>query len=153
MEKKGFKDRLNADLREAMRGGDTVKRDTIRLTLADIKNAEIAKNQPLDEADILTVFAREVRQHQESIDAFKAGARPDLVAREEAELAVIKSYLPEQATREEIVAVAKRIIGEVGAKSPAERGKVIPKVIAELKGKASGQEISAVVAELLSASK
>jgi len=121
--------------------------------LADIKNAEIAKNQPLDEAGILTVFAREVRQRQESIEAFRAGNRADLVARETAELAVIKSYLPEPATREEIIAAVRRIIGEVGAKGPADRGKVIPKVIAELKGKASGQEISAVVAELLGAAK
>ncbi len=133
-----------------MRSGDTVKRDTIRYLLADIKNTEIARNAEIDEAGILGVMAKEVRQRQESIDAFKAGNRPDLVAKEEAELAVVKSYLPQPATHEEIVAAARRIIGEVGAKSMAERGKVIPKVIAELKGKASGQEINAVVTELLS---
>jgi len=153
MEKTGLKAKLNEDMRQAMRSGDTVKRDTIRYLLADVKNAEIAKNQPLDDAGILGVMAREVRQRQESIDAFKAGNRPDLVAKEEAELAVVKSYLPEAASHEEIVAVARRIIGEVGAKSLAERGKVMPKVIAELKGKAGGAEINAVVTELLSVNK
>jgi uncharacterized protein YqeY len=153
MEKTGLKAKLNEDMYEAMRAGNTVKRDTIRYLLADIKNAEIAKNQPLDDAGILGVMAKEVRQHQESIDAFKAGNRPDLVSKEEAELAVVKSYLPQPATHEEIVAVARRIISEVGAKSLAERGKVMPKVIAELKGKASGQEINAVVTELLSSNK
>ncbi len=151
MENADLKTRLNNDLRQAMRAGDTVKRDTIRFLLSDIKNTEIARNQPVDDAGVIGVISKEIRQRTESIDAFKAGNRPDLVAKEEAELAVVKSYLPQQASHEEIVTVARRIIGEVGAKSPAERGKVIPKVIAELRGKASGQEISSVVAELLSA--
>jgi len=153
MEKAGLKAKLNDDLREAMRSGNTVKRDTIRFLLADIQNTEIARQQTLDDAGILGVMAKEVRQRQESIDAFKAGHRPDLVAKEEAELAVIKSYLPQPATHEEIVQTAERIIGEVGAKGPGDKGKVIPKVIAELRGKASGQEINAVVTELLSSMK
>jgi hypothetical protein len=121
--------------------------------LADIKNTEIARQQTLDDAGILGVMAKEVRQRQESIDAFKAGHRPDLVAKEEAELAVIRSYLPQPATHEEIVQAAERIIGEVGAKGPGDKGKVMPKVIAELRGKASGQEVNAVVTELLSSKK
>jgi hypothetical protein len=153
MEKTGLKAKLNDDLRGAMRSGNTVKRDTIRFLLADIQNTEIARQQTLDDAGILGVMAKEVRQRQESIDAFKAGHRPDLVAKEEAELAVIKSYLPQPATHEEIVQTAERIIGEVGAKGPGDKGKVMPKVIAELRGKASGQEINAVVTELLSSMK
>jgi uncharacterized protein YqeY len=134
-----------------MRQGDTVKRDTLRFLLADIRNTEIARNGPLDDDGVLGVMAREVRQRQESIDAFKAGNRPDLVTKEEAELAVVKSYLPAPASTEEIIAVA--VIAEVGAKNLAERGKVIPRVIAALKGKAGGAQISAVVTELLSAGK
>jgi len=153
MEKAGLKAKLNDDLRGAMRAGNTVKRDTIRFLLADIKNTEIARQQTLDDAGILGVMAKEVRQRQESIDAFKAGHRPDLVAKEEAELAVIRSYLPQPATHEEIVQAAERIIGEVGAKGPGDKGKVMPKVIAELRGKASGQEVNAVVTELLSSKK
>ena len=146
----GLKAKLNDDLRQAMRSGEKVKRDTIRFLLADVKNTEIARREPLDDAGVIGVIAKEVRQREESIEAFKAGNRPDLVAKEEAELAVVKSYMPQQASREEIVTVAKRIIGEVGAKGPGDRGRVIPKVIAKLKGKASGQEINKVVMELLS---
>jgi uncharacterized protein YqeY len=144
---------LNEDTHAAMRQGDTVKRDTLRFLLADIRNTEIARNGPLDDDGVLGVMAREVRQRQESIDAFKAGNRPDLVTKEEAELAVVKSYLPAPASTEEIIAVARRVIAEVGAKNLAERGKVIPRVIAALKGKAGGAQISAVVTELLSAGK
>jgi uncharacterized protein YqeY len=91
MEKTDLKTKLNSDLRDAMRSGNTVKRDTIRFLLSDIKNTEIARNQPIDDTGILGVISKEVRQRTESIDAFKAGNRPDLVAKEEAELAVIKS--------------------------------------------------------------
>lgn len=150
MENTGLKAKLNNDLRQAMRSGETLKRDTIRFLLADIKNAEIARMQTLDDAGILGVIAKEVKQREESIDAFKAGNRQDLVDKESAEMAIIKSYMPPQASRDEITTVAKRIIGEVGAKGPGDKGKVIPKVIAEFKGKATGQEINAVVTELLS---
>lgn len=153
MEKPGLIARLNEDMHTAMRRGDTIKRDTIRFVLADIRNAQIARNQPLDETGILGVLAREVRQRQESIDAFKAGHRPDLVAKEEAELAVVKSYLPEPASPAEIAAVAQRVIAETGAKTLADRGKVMPAVIATLRGRADGARISAVVIELLSATK
>ncbi len=152
MEKAGLKEKLNEDLKDAMRSGNTVKRDTIRYLLADIKNTEIARQAILDDAGIIGVMSKQVRQRQESIDAFKAGNRQDLVAKEEAELAVVKSYMPQQASLEEIVKAAERIINEVGAKSPSDKGKVMPKVIAEFKGKASGQEINAVVTELLSKS-
>ena len=77
--------------------------------------------------------------------------RPDLVAAEEAELAVLLAYAPKQASHEEIAAVAKRVIAEVGAHGPSDKGKVMPKIIGELKGKADGKEINAVVTELLNA--
>jgi len=144
-----LKDKLNEDLKQALRAGDTVKRNTIRLFLSDINNAEIAKQAKLADADILVVIAKEMRQRQESIEAFKAGNRNDLVASESAELVVLQSYMPAQASREEIVNIAKRIIADVGAKGPNDKGKVMPKIIAELKGKADGREINTVVTELL----
>ncbi len=145
-----IKEILNNDLRQAMRAGDTLRRSVIRLALSAIKNAEIAKQAALEDKDILGVIAKEIRQRQESIEAFKQGNRQDLVAQEEAEMAILQAYLPKQMTRDEIVAEARRVIEEVGAKGPGDKGKVMPKLIAELKGKADGREINAVVTELLS---
>ena len=144
-----LKQKLTDDLRQAMRDGDTVKRSTIRLVMAAIGNAEIARRGTLEDTDILGVITKEVRQHHESIDAFKQGNRQDLVAQEEAELAVLQGYLPQQMTREEVVAAARRVIEEVGALGPSDKGKVMPKLVAQLKGKADGREINAVVSELL----
>lgn len=144
-----LKDKLNNDLKQALKSGDTTKRNVIRLVLAAVNNAEIAKQAKLTDGDILGVFQKEVRQRQESITAFKQGNRPDLVAIEEAEMAVLQTYLPQQASRDEILAAAKRIIEETGACGPADKGKVMPKLIAEFKGKADGRDINAVVSELL----
>jgi uncharacterized protein YqeY len=145
-----LKQRLNNDHKQAMKDGDTVKRSTLRLLMASIHNAEIAKRAALDDADILGIIAKEVRQHQESIESFKQGNRPDLVTKEEAEMAILQEYLPQQMTREEIVEAARQVIAEVGAQGPADKGKVMPKIIAQLKGRADGRQINEVVTELLS---
>ena len=144
-----LKERLNTDLRQAMKSGDNVRRSVIRLLLAAIQNAEIAKRANLEESDILGIIAKEARQRQESIDAFKQGNRQDLVAKEEAELAVLKEYLPQQMSREEVIEAARQVIEEVGAQGPGDKGKVMPKLIAQLKGRADGREINAIVTELL----
>jgi len=145
-----LKQKLTDDLKQAMRAGDKVRRSVIRLAMAAIKNAEIARHAALDDTDILGIIAKETRQRQESIEAFRQGNRQDLVAQEEAELAVLKEYLPRQMTREEIIAAARQVIEEVGAQGPSDKGKVMPKLIAQLKGKADGREINAIVTELLS---
>ena len=144
-----LKQKLSDDLKQAMRGGDVVRRSVIRLLMAAIKNAEIAAQSDLTDADILGVMAKQAKQRQESIESFKQGNRPDLVAKEEAELAILNQYLPRQMTREEIEAEARRVIAEVGAQGPADKGKVMPQLIARLKGRADGREINAVVTELL----
>ena len=145
-----LKQKLNDDLRQALREGNKPKVSAIRLLLSAIKNAEIARIGTLEEADIFGVIGKEVRQRQESIEAFKKGNRADLVSQEEAEMAVLQSYLPKQMGRDEIIAEARKIIAEVGATGPGDKGKVMPKLIAALKGKADGREINAVVTELLS---
>ena len=145
-----LKQKLANDLKQAMKSGDKVRRSVIRLLMAAINNAEIARRATLEDADILGIIAKEVRQRGESIEAFKQGNRQDLVDQEEAELAVLQEYLPQQISREEIIEAARRIIEEVGAQGPADKGKVMPKIIAHLKGKADGREINAVVTELLS---
>ncbi|MFC2017408.1 GatB/YqeY domain-containing protein [Chloroflexota bacterium] len=144
-----LKQKLMDDLKQAMRGGDKVRRSVIRLVMAAIGNAEIARQTNLDDTDILGTIAKEVRQRHESIEAFRLGNRHDLVAREEAELAILNEYLPQQMTREEIMVAARRVIEEVEAQGPADKGKVMPKLIAQLKGRADGREINAVVTELL----
>jgi len=180
-----LKEILNDDLKQAMRGGDTVRRSVIRQALAAIQNAEmarratlakaafanqsksaaadkepelssddiaaIAKQAALENSDIVGVVAKEARQRQESIEAFKQGNRPDLMAKEEAELAILQEYLPKQMSRAEIVAEARKIIEAAGAKGLGDKGKVMPKIIAELKGKADGREINEVVTDLLKA--
>jgi hypothetical protein len=144
-----LKDRLNSDLRQAMKDGDKARRSVLRLVLAGIQNAEIARQAALEDSDVLGVIAKEARQRQESLEAFKQGNRQDLVAQEEAALAVLGEYLPEQISRDEIITAARRVIDEVGAQGPGDKRKVMPQLIAELKGKADGREINAVVTELL----
>lgn len=145
-----LKEKLSSDLKQAMRGGDKVRRSAIRLVMAAVHNAEIARQSSLTDGDILGVIAKEARQRQESIEAFKQGNRQDLVAQEEAELAVLQEYLPKQMTRDEIIAEARKVIEEVGAQGPKDKGKVMPKLIANLKGRADGRQINEVVTELLS---
>ncbi len=144
-----LKQRLIDDLKQALRSEDKVRRSVIRLVMAVIKNAEIARQATLDNADILGIISKEARQRGESIEAFRLGNRQDLVAQEEAELAILNEYLPEQMTREEIILAARQVIEEVDAQGPSDKRKVMPKLIAQLKGKADGREINAAVTELL----
>jgi len=144
-----LKDKLNDDLKQAMKDGETLKRSVFRMALSSIKNAEIAKKADLEESDVIGVLAKEARQRQESIKAYKEGNRPDLAVQEEAELAILQEYLPQQITRDEIAAEARRIIEAVGAKGPGDKGKVMGSIISELKGKADGREINEIVTELL----
>jgi hypothetical protein len=153
-----LKDQLNADLRDAMRANDDTRKTTLRLLITAIRNAEIppegataaTARAELDDAAVLNVVRREVKQRRDSIDAYTKANRQDLVSKEEAELAVLSAYLPAQMSRDEITAIAKAIIERVGASGPADKGKVMPAIMAELRDKAEGREINAVVTELLS---
>ena len=148
-EPSSIKQKLADDLKLAMKGGDKVKVSVIRLIMAAIKNTEIARRDTLNDADIFVIITKEIKQRQESIEAFRQGNRDDLVASEEAEMAILQEYQPRQMSREEIVTEARRIITEVGAQGPGDKGKVMPKVIAQLKGKADGRVINEIVTELL----
>ena len=145
-----LKQKLSDDLKQAMRSGDTIKRGAIRMLMAAINNAEIARQAKLEDSDIFGVIAKEVRQRRESIEAFKQGNRQDLVDKEEAELAILQEYLPQQMTREEVVEAARKVIAEVGAEGLGDKGKVMSVLMAQLKGQADGREINEVVSELLS---
>lgn len=147
-----MQEKLLTDLREAMKSGDKIRLEVLRMVRASIKNAEIAQQKSLDNPDILGIIAKEGKQRRESIAEFKKANRQDLVDKEEAELAILLEYLPEQISREEIVATARRVIEEVEASGPGDKGKVMQKLMPQLKGKAEGREINEVVTELLSGS-
>jgi len=144
-----LKQTLMQDLKQALREGDKLKCLVIRSTIAAITNAEKAKMKELDDADTLGVIAKQVKQHKESIEAFKQGNRQDLVDKEAAEMAILEKYLPEQMSREDIITAAKEVITEVGAQGPQDKGKVMGRLMPQLKGKADGGMINAVVTELL----
>ena len=145
-----LQEKLMDDLKAAMKGRDRLRQLVIQLVRAGIKNAEIAQQKTLDDAGVLGVIAKEAKQRRESIAAFKKGNRPDLVAKEEAELAILLEYLPQQISREEIIAVACQVIKEVGAQGPGDKGKVMQKLMPQLKGKAEGSAINEIVIGLLS---
>lgn len=147
--KASLKQKLNDDLRQALKGGDKRRSSVIRLIMSAVHNSEIAKRASLEDTDILGVIAKEARQRKESIEAFKQGDRQDLVAQEEAELAILNEYLPEQMSRDEIITAARKVIDEVGAQNPHDMGKVMGKLMPQLKGKAEGKVINEVVTELL----
>lgn len=146
-----LKDSLQEALKKAVKGQQKVEVSTLRLLLSEIKNAEIAQQKPADDNKVLDVIAKEVKRRRDSIEAFKQGNRNDLVEQEEAELAVLMRYLPEQMSRAEIATTARQVIDSVGAKGPSDKGKVMSQLMPQVKGKADGKEVSEVVSELLAA--
>ncbi len=118
-------------------------------SLASIDSLEVARQASLQNPDILDVIAKQAKQREESIAAYTQAKRPDLAAQEEAELGVLRAYLPRAAGRDDIVAVVKQAIIDVGAQGQRDKGKVMQKAIAQLKGRADGRAINEVVAELL----
>jgi len=146
-----LKDRIQEALKGALKRQQSVELSTLRLLLSEIRYAEIAQQKPADDNKVLDVITKETKRRRESIEAFKKGNRADLVAQEEAELAVLMSYLPKQMSREEVIAAARQAMGAVGAKGPGDKGKVMAQLMPQLKGKADGKEISEIVSELLAA--
>jgi hypothetical protein len=144
-----LRDKIQEALKGALKGQRRVEVSTLRLLLSEIKYAEIAQQKPADDNKVLDVISRDVKRHRESIEAFKKGNRGDLVAQEEAELAVLMSYLPKQIGREEVVAAARQAIDAVGAKGPNDKGRVMAQLMPQLKGKADGKEVGEIVSELL----
>ena len=141
--------RLKGDLNQALRKGEKERVSTLRLLLSNIGNAEIAKGGSLDEPGVLGVIAKQAKQNRESIDAFRQGNRSDLVAKEERELSILQEYLPQPMSSEEIAVAARQAIAEVGAVGPGDKGKVMGKLMPQVKGKADGGEVNAIVSELL----
>jgi uncharacterized protein YqeY len=143
-------EKIKTDLEQSLRKNDKLRVSVLRLVLSSLHNAEIAQQKTLDDDGILVVIDKEAKMRRESIEAFEKGNRPDLVDKEKTELAILMEYLPEQMSRDQIVAAAQKVISELGASSPKDKGKVMSQLMPVLRGKAQGQEVSEVVNELLS---
>ena len=142
-------ERLQEDLKSAQLARDEVKVSTLRLLLSEIKNAEIAKGLLSDE-DIISIIGREVKKRKEAAAGFRSGGREEQAQKEEAEQALLQSYLPAQLSNEELTKIVEESINEVGAKSPTEMGKVMAVVMGKVKGQAEGGAVSVLVKERLS---
>ncbi|MGB9800779.1 MAG: GatB/YqeY domain-containing protein [Thermanaerothrix sp.] len=144
-----LKTKLELALRDAMRSNDDVRKRTLRMILSAIRLAEVEKGNPLDDNSILALLHKEIKSRRETIEDAQKGQRPDLVAATQAEIKVIQEFLPQALSEEELIAIAKAAIEEVGAKTPADLGKVMKLLIPRLQGRASGDEASRVVRQLL----
>lgn len=150
----GLREQLMDDLKEAMRAQDETRKRTIRSVIAALKQAETeldasGKRASLDDDAIIGIIAKQAREREESIDAFRNGGREDLVVKEEGDLAVLQSYLPRQLSKSEVEAEARQVIADVGATGPQDIGLVMKPLMARLKGRADGRLANQIVRELL----
>ena len=143
-------ERLDAELREALKSGDKLKLSVVRMIKASLKNKEIDKTGTLTAEEIISVLSTMVKQRRESIEQFSTAGRTDLVDKEKAELEIIQSYLPKQLSLQEIDAIILSAIKECNASSPAEMGMVMKLVSPKIKGVADGKMVNQRVKEFLS---
>lgn len=142
-------DQLQADMKTAMREGDTQRRDTLRMVLSAAQHAAKEKRADLTDDEALDVVGREVKKRRESVDAFRSAGRDDLADREQAEIDILTPYLPEQLGENEIRALAVEAIVATGASSPRDMGRVMSQLMPRVKGRADGKLVSSVVNEEL----
>lgn len=144
-------DQITEELKKAQKEQDKEKLATLRMLVSAIKNEEIAKKKrgKLSDEEIQEVITREVKKHKDSIESYKAGGRSDLVKKEEAELEILKQYLPKQLSFEEVGHIIDEVIKSSGAMTPADFGKVMGQVMRKVKGKAEGGIVSKMVKEKL----
>ena len=144
-----IKTQLSSSMKDAMKSGDEVRKRTTRMALANIKQVEVDKRTALDDAAVISLLQKEIKNRREAVDEAKKANRADLVADNEAEIKVIESFLPKAMPAEELRALAQTAIAEVGAASPADMGKVMKALLPKVAGRAAGDQVSAVVKELL----
>jgi len=142
---------LTEDLKNAMKSGDAITKDTVRLIRSAVQNAEIEKQGDLDDTDVSLVLGKMAKQYRDSITVYREAKRDDLVAKEETELAVVMRYLPKQMSADDVRAIAETVVAEVGATGPGDKGKVMGKLMPQVRGKADGSMVNTVVGELLDA--
>lgn len=142
-------ERLNEDMKSAMKSGEKFKLSVIRMIRASLKNIEIDQRRELTEQDVLDVLNREVKQRKDAAIDFSKAGRDDLVEQLEKELEVILEYLPQQLTEEEIKAIVQQTIAEVGVSSKAEMGKLMGALMPKVKGLADGKLVNTIVQQSL----
>lgn len=148
-----LKEKLTADMKEAMKAREEGRQrlGVIRMMRGAIRQQEIDGQKELDDDAVLAVISKEVKQRRDSIEEFKKGGREDLVAQNEAEIAVLMAYLPQQMAEGEIRKLVQDAIAATGASSPKEMGKVMKELMPKVKGRADGKLVNQIVRELLNA--
>ncbi len=144
------KEQIQADLKEAMRAGDTRRREALRLLMAAFKQVEVDRRIELSESDALGILMSEAKKRREAIAEMSGAGRTELAAQEQYELDLIESYLPRQLDRAELEPIVREAIAEMGATTPKDMGQVMKVVMARIKGQADGKLVNTIVRELLS---
>jgi uncharacterized protein YqeY len=144
-----IQERLRADLKTAMRARDDVRKTTIRMALAALKNASVAKNADLTPDEELGVVSKEARQLKDAIVDFRRGNREDLVETTSAQVAILEQYLPQPLTEDEVRALVQEAIAETGASSPKQMGQVMRVLMPKVRGRADGGMVSQMVRSIL----
>lgn len=145
-----IKERLQEDLKSAMRSGDAARRDAIRLIASVIKQEEVDGQKALTEDDVIALLMREAKKRRDSIEEAQRFGRTETVEKEQFELSLIESYLPQQLSRDELEAEVRRAIEETGAKSAKEMGNVMKVLMPRIKGRADGKLVNEIVKTMLS---
>jgi uncharacterized protein YqeY len=144
-----IKTQLNDSMKDAMKSGDEVRKRTVRMALAAIKQAEVDKRIELDDAAVMSLLQKEIKNRRESLEEAKKANRTDLVEANEAEIHVLQAFLPKAMPAEELRALVQAAIAETGAASPADMGKIMKTVMPRVAGRAPNDMVSATVRELL----
>ncbi len=144
-----IKTRLTEAMKEAMKANDAVRKVTVRMVLAAIKQAEVDRQTTLDDAAVMGIIQKEIKNRREAIEEAKKAERADLVSANEAEVAVLETFLPAAMPADELRDLVKAAIAETGASSPSDMGKVMKVVMAKVAGRAPGDAVSAAVREQL----
>jgi uncharacterized protein len=143
------KEKLEIALKEALKAGDDVRKRTVRMVLAAIRQVEIDKQVKLDEAAVLSIIQKEIKTRKESVEEARGANRPDIVAATEAEIVVLQAYLPAAMSAEELNAMVAAAVLETGAKLPSDMGKVMKLLLPRVAGRAAGDQVSAAVRQVL----
>ncbi|NOV03487.1 GatB/YqeY domain-containing protein [Paenibacillus planticolens] len=142
-------DRLNEDMKQAMKSQDKFKLSVIRMVRSTIKNSEIDLKRALDDNEVLDVLTREIKQRKDSLQEFTKAGREDLAENLKAELVILAEYMPQQLSEEEVKAIVQQTIQQIGASSKADMGKVMTALMPQVKGRADGKLINQLVQQLL----